>query len=329
MKETPPNVSHNATSVPPNVVNVDSTGKPSSSFEDTDTKTPWPLIAGILITVGLATWYFAFNPNKENVTSESINETVKTEPVKLKEISTQEKQPDTQDSNALNNELLPVDVDLETPQSIEPPVAKIVLPGLNQSDELIKSRLPSLTWRTELLKLVIDDDMIRRIVVFTDNFSQGNVAYSHSPLVSPQNKFSMDDADAVQVNSDNAQQNSWLLENNQSKRFSVYIDLIRSLDQEALLQAYKDFKPLFDEAYSELGYEGDFTEVMQEAINRVLDIELPDESVVIIRPSVMYKFQDKKIEDLPDADKLLLRLGRDNLLAIKTVLLDLNETLEQ
>jgi hypothetical protein len=43
----------------------------------------------------------------------------------------------------------------------------------------------------------------------------------------------------------------------------------------------------------------------------------------------MYKYQDKEIESLTDADKLLLRLGKENLLAVKSVLFELNEALSQ
>jgi hypothetical protein len=58
-----------------------------------------------------------------------------------------------------------------------------LLPALDDSDSWLKLKLPDLTWRTELLKLVIDEDMIRLFVVFTDNFSQGSIAYDHSPLL--------------------------------------------------------------------------------------------------------------------------------------------------
>jgi len=202
---------------------------------------------------------------------------------------------------------------------------KSYLPMLNESDNWLKDKLPTLTWRKELLKLVIDDDMIRRFVVFTDNFSQGIVAYEHSPFIIPNTVFSPDKENVSFENN----QNVWQWSESSSKRFGLYVELLRSFDSANLVQWYMEIKPLIDEAYAELGYDDDFTNVLQDAITRVLDMELPKSSMAIIRPSVMYQYQDSTLESLPDTEKLLLRLGKENLLVIKSVLLELNEKLAQ
>lgn len=202
-------------------------------------------------------------------------------------------------------------------------VPEIVLPTLDESDSWIREKLPTITWRNELLKLIIDDDMVRRFVVFTDNFAKGTVAYQHSILVKPTGKFSAqeDEVDGVQVL-------KW--DESVTKRFSLYVDLLRTIDSDLLVQWYVELKPLIDQAYGELGYpDEEFTEVLHEAITRVLDMEIPKEQLELVRPSVMYKFKDQDIEQLSDADKLLLRIGKDNLLVIKSVLLEINEKLSR
>jgi hypothetical protein len=213
------------------------------------------------------------------------------------------------------------------------------LPTLDESDEWLKIKLPEITWRKELLTLIIDEDMIRRFVVFTDNFSQGIVAYEHSPFILPKTKFapvtdsvsfqdSLQNQDSSQISLE-SKQNVWQWNESSGKRFGLYVDLLRSVDSESLVQWYLEVKPLIDEAYSELGYEDDFTNTLQDAITRVLDMELPKSSMALIQPSVMYKFANPQLEALSDADKLLLRLGKDNLLVMKSVLLELHEKLAQ
>jgi len=211
-----------------------------------------------------------------------------------------------------------VEVVEEVAEVIEP------LPSLNESDTWLQEKLPSLTWRKELLKLVINEDMIRRFVVFTDNFSQGLVAYEHSPLVKPNTSFS-----ATEQKSDNNElKAAWQWDENSTRRFSLYVDLLRSVDTDSLVEWYVELKPLINEAYSELGYpDDDFTEVLQSTITRVLDMELPKEPIELVRPSVMFRYKNAEIESLDDADKLLLRLGKDNLLVIKSILLEINEKL--
>ena len=43
----------------------------------------------------------------------------------------------------------------------------------------------------------------------------------------------------------------------------------------------------------------------------------------------MYKYKDQSIESLDNAEKLMIRLGKENLLVIKSVLLEINEKLQK
>lgn len=215
-----------------------------------------------------------------------------------------------------------------TEDNVEPEPAPeepaFVLPLLSESDAWLKEKLAELTWRKELLKLVIDEDMVRRLVVFTDNFAQGNLAYEYSPLVSPNTKFSVDETMTSEV--DGKPVYAW--DEAQAKRFSLYVDLLRSFEPEKLAQWYVELKPLIAEAYEEIGYPDDnFTDTLQDAIVRVLDMELPKQDVALVRPSVMFKYADEELESLPASDKLLLRIGKDNLLIIKSFLLEFSDAL--
>ncbi|ALO35536.1 hypothetical protein CMT41_13040 [Colwellia sp. MT41] len=202
-------------------------------------------------------------------------------------------------------------------------VIALPLPPLDESDAWLQGRLPELTWRNELLSLLITEDIIRRFVVFTDNFAQGLLAYEYSPFIPPKVKFAVDE----QSSNIDGEKNVWQWDSATSKRFDIYVDLLRSIDSTTLVQWYVDLKPLINEAYSELGYEDDFTYTLQDAINRVLDMELPKSTMNVTRTSVMYKYHDPQLEALDDSDKLLLRIGKENLLIIKSVLLEVNEKL--
>ena len=196
------------------------------------------------------------------------------------------------------------------------------LPELNESDSWVQEKLADLTWRKELLKLMVNDDMIRRFVVFTDNFSQGILAYEHSPFINPKTSFTAIDGESEQG------EPQLLWDDNSYKRFSIYVELIRTFDSETLVQWYISLKPLIDEAYEELGYpDEDFTPVLREAIVKVLDMELPKEVIELDRPSVMYRYKSEDLESLDDTEKLLLRIGKQNLLVIKSVLLEINDKL--
>jgi len=291
--------------------------------QGTDKKNTGPLIMFVVAIVLVIVAFWQFSGGKTEKRTIDVSELTKQEDIVVEEI------PEEVPVEVIE-EILPIE-----PETIAEPIATIEieptepseqpLPELNESDAWLQMKLPELTWRTELLKLVIDEDMIRRFVVFTDNFSQGNVAYEHTPFILPKNKF---DVDESQVSIE-GKQSVWQWNAESTKRFNLYIDLLRSIDSSNLVDWYFEVKPLVDEAYRELGYEDDFTSTLQDAITRVLDMELPKSSMALTRPSVMYKYQDKELESLPDSDKLLLRLGKENLLIIKSILLEINEKLAQ
>ena len=288
----------------------------NSSSSTTHSQSSWIIVAVVIIVAIAAITYFYQRSTPEPITvvttPEPITETQIEETIEAPIVETELVEPAALVEEATIE---------ETPEIV--PVPEKVLPALDESDSWIREKLPTVTWRKELLKLIIDDDMIRRFVVFTDNFAKGTLAYEHSLLIKPTTTFS---AQENQLNGET----TLVWDESVSKRFGVYVELLRSIDNDLLIQWYSELKPLINEAYSELGYpDEEFTDVFQEAITRVLDMEIPKEPPVLVRPSVMYKYQDSDIEALSDADKLLLRLGKDNLLVIKSVLLEINEKLSR
>lgn len=271
----------------------------------------------VVVFIIIVIWFFSTD-NNENVNDSTPVVAVQEVPASTEVIEEEELEP----VDVVEVISAPVP---KPPSEIVEPVKELInpLPLLDDSDSWLKLKLPELTWRTELLQLVIDEDMIRRFVVFTDNFAQGSIAYEHSPFILPKEKFSVGDKES---NAD-IQTETWQWNDKTSKRFNAYIDLLRSIDSAHLVDWYFEAKPLVDQAYGELGYEDDFTLTLQDAITRVLDMELPKSDMTLTRPSVMYKYKETELESLDDSEKLLLRLGKENLLVIKSVLLEINEKL--
>jgi len=272
------------------------------------------LVGGIAIIAIVAAFAFFYSDTKqpEPVQQPIVEETLPPEPVVVEPVVEEIVEPEPEPIEPVTQEV----VELE-PEVIEDP-----LPLLSESDSWLKDKVTELTWRKELLRLIIDDDMIRRLVVFTDNFAQGIIAYEHSLLIKPSSKFT-----AVELDVEGNEQ-VWVWDDNATKRFNLYVELLRAFDAEKLVDLYFEMKPLIDEAYQELGYpDDDFTDTLQDAISRVLDMDLPKGEVTLVRPSVMYKYQDDSLESLPDAEKLLLRIGKENLLVIKSVLLEFSDKL--
>ena len=288
--------------------------KNSTSTTNPPKQASWLLISLILcFIIGFFLWLLLKNDDEAlsqiNQPIVPIKQVVTIEPKKIIEVAK------------------PIVDEVVAPEPIVEEVAvENLLPALDESDSWLQEKLSLMSWRKELLKLVVHDDMVRRLVVFTDNFTQGIVAYQYSPFVLPKLPFTAVKTDIVDVN----ELKEWQWDKESERRFSLYVDLLRSIDSDTLVQWYFDVKPLIDQAYAELGYpDDDFTDTLQSAITRVLGMELPKEPLKIIQPSVMYKYQNPEVEALDDADKLLLRLGQENVLVIKSVLLEFSDKLSR
>ena len=286
-----------------------------SETTNTENSTPWLVISVILVVIIAGVGYWLLSQEEQPETA-----TVIEQPVVESEVQVVQPEP----VEKVSPEALPEMPDImDVPETeLEPVEEQSPLPRLDESDEYLKSALPDLTWRKELLKLVITDDLIRRLVVFTDNFAQGTLAYEHTPFIEPNVSFSAKE----QLNENGISTGKWQWDDGTARRFTLYIDLLRSIDSESFAELYLEMKPLINQAYSELGYpDQDFTDVLQEAIVRVLDMELPEQEMTLVRPSVMYEFENETLESLPESDKLLLRIGRENLLVLKSVLLEFSD----
>lgn len=296
--------------------------------EETNEKVSWGIVGVIIFIVfAFLAWFLVSEPSDvdqtDNMPSLIENEVPRIDNQSIAIISkniTQEPEPKLKPEPYIEvNEASASVISSALPEVTQ----RITLPLLNESDPLVESKLPNITWQQELLKLVITDDIIRRFVVFTDNFSQGNLVYDRSLLIRPKEGFS-----ANKFTNKETGKQSLVWNEKSSNRFNIYVDLLRSFNTDELISFYISIKPLIDEAYQELGYpEKDFTDVLQLSILQVLDAEAPDFLPVLSRTSVMYTYADKNLEALSDSEKLLLRLGKENVLVIKSVLLDISEKL--
>lgn len=277
----------------------------------------WVLISVILaviIGVFLIWKYFLSSSDTEHIDALPSNP----------EVTIEQNIPDINNSNdelveKSAQEFIPTE-EISTLESVADVIEQRILPKLDNSDSWIKEKLTSIFMKKELLSLIVDDDMIRRFVVFVDNFSQGSIAYGHSPLVDHNQPFKVNKALS------SGSENTWNIDDDSFKRFTQYAELLRSTNPDELIEYYQEVSPLIEEAYAELGYpDKRFKQTLQSAISKVLSLGFPSGNPELIRPSVMYRYKSDVLEELDDADKLMLRIGEDNLLMVKSVLTEVSE----
>ena len=206
--------------------------------------------------------------------------------------------------------------ELEPEQVVEAPVEEevepaFVLPRLNDSDQLIRDGVVSLT-RHEVVNIWLSpNELIRKFVAFVDGVAIGQVAKDPVRVLAPQGPFL-----ASQIS-----EQVYLLDSASYERYYFFSEVVVSLDARRSAEFYLLVHPMLQEAYGELGSpDKKFNDVVFKAIGRLLETPVINKPIRLLRPVVMYQFEDKKLESLSAAQKQLIRMGPKNTRALQVKL---------
>ncbi len=202
----------------------------------------------------------------------------------------------------------------------EPAVIEEVveLPTLNMSDAFVLARLGALETGARLLELLSSEELIRRFVVFVENVSQGSLPQLEYPVRRLQQPMAVREVD----------ENLYEMQTVSYQRYTPLIDALTTVNPEQALAIYRVLKPLFQEAFAEIGYPNrNFDEVVIRAIDNVLNAQTAEGPFQLVKPKVMYVYADASIESMTPVEKQLLRMGPQNAEKLKAALAQYREGL--
>jgi len=184
----------------------------------------------------------------------------------------------------------------------EKPIPFITLPALNQSDEWLRKRAKDLPNYSKLAEWLKVNDLIRRITAAVDNIADGMSPRAHLGFLDPKKAFRV------------AKKGENLIINPQSyHRYDRAADTFASLDAATVVRIFQELKPLFQEAYKELGYpRRDFQETLIRAIKELLETPMVEGNITVMEGVISYHMVEEDLEDLNEAQKHLLRMGPQN-----------------
>ena len=214
-------------------------------------------------------------------------------------------------------------VELEEKDEVEPlsePVETEPEP-LDTSDPAVKASLIESSSASEetVNRMLVDEGLIQRFVVSVTNLANDEMAPNHQLLTPPEQNF--------RVYSQAGKQ--WI-DAASYKRYTPYVDMLESFNNEALLNIYGIYKDDIQAKYAEIGSpDQDFNSVLLEAIDQLLDTPEVPVPVEVYTDSVAYKYADDRLESLNEPQKQLLRTGPDNMRRIKAKLRELKVLVEE
>ena len=261
------------------------------------------LIAALVLIIAGALW-FLLQKEPQKTTVVDLLPAPVTEPVEVPEAIEPAVTDETQTGGQPEIQPEIAERPTELPEVDEAP-----LPSLDNADQDIRPRLLALNWKAGLAGLFVTEDMLRNFVVKADNIAQGQLASGHKLLQPLPQTLAIATGEPMQLN------------DTHFARYEPYIQLLESVPEQQLVALFNRYEPLMQQAYAELGYPDQlFKNTLLQAIDMLLATPEVSYPLALERPSVMYTFADSQIEQLPAAQKQMIRLGPDNQQRVKALL---------
>lgn len=199
------------------------------------------------------------------------------------------------------------------PLKISPEEAKEALQipavGLSESDEIVRKYGRELTPHKQLWEWLKIKNLVRTITATIVNIAEGESPRTLLKFLAPTKEFKIE-----------KKGNQLFIHPDSYRRYDLIVNVLSSLDAKKTVRLYIALRPLFQEAYRELGYSsGNFDETLIQAIVMTLKMPQIKGNVLIAEEEtgINYLFVDDNLEDLNDFHKHLVRMGPDNVLKIQ------------
>ncbi|HEX6613301.1 MAG TPA: DUF3014 domain-containing protein [Rhodanobacteraceae bacterium] len=196
--------------------------------------------------------------------------------------------------------------------------ASTALPNLHDSDAAVMQALLAIPGAQGLRDLLVQQAIIPNIVATVDALPRQTFGSTRiMPLRTPGGTFT--------VEQNNGQT---LIGARNYQRYAPYMQVLKSVDDKALVAWYVHNYPLFQQAYRELGYpKGYFNDRLIATIDNLLATPEPKQPIAVKKSGAFYVYADPQLESLSAGQKMLLHTGPENEAQIKIKLQDLRALL--
>lgn len=196
---------------------------------------------------------------------------------------------------------LPTATDAPTP-------ALPALPALYESDPDLLTALALLFEDDALWTLLVREHLIERFVASVDNLPSRRITANVLPLKPLGGSFRVEETGQ-----------SVILAAENSERYRAAVGALTRIDPAALVQLYRRWYPLFQQAYRELGYpDRYFNDRLVEVIEHLLAAPEAGAAIALVAVNGRFQFADPALESASVGHKAMLRMGRESSDQVKT-----------
>jgi hypothetical protein len=267
----------------------------------------------IVILLGLAAWYFL--SSREPVVEEA--------PPPVMAVQEEEPAPAPE---PVEETVVEEQVPVEEPIPEEPP-----LPDLADSDPAALEALTGMVGPEPVARYVAQEAVISRFVATVDALSGRQVPPVIQSVQGPGGEFQAtadEQPEAIMLDEVGDPIPQYVVDPVNYQRYTPYVEMLEAVDAQQAVADFRSNKPLFEEAFAQLGYkDGDFEQRLRAVIDELLATPEVSPPVRLIKPEAYYLFADKDLESLSAGQKILIRMGPENAARVKSKLTEIRAAL--
>jgi len=201
-----------------------------------------------------------------------------------------------------------------------PPRQPLELPALSASDALVRELIGTLSRHPQLARLMATKQLISTVVLAVEQIGDGKTPAVPLKVLRPGLRVSILGGPGGE---------SGRIDPASYTRWESDVAALTSVRANEAAQVYVNLKPLFDEAYAELGHaNGDFDASLVRAIRMLSETPEPKDEPVLLRRPSYFEHADAALRSLRPVQKQFLLIGPERRSRLRTWFAAFAATLE-
>jgi hypothetical protein len=197
--------------------------------------------------------------------------------------------------------LAPTSATEVAPQPVRPQRQPMELPPLSRSDAMLRDLVVTLSRHPLLARIVAQPGPVRAITVAIVQIGDGKVPVVQLAELRTGQRVTIEGGSIGRVDPSTY------------ARWNNAVRGLLSINASDAAQVYVNVKPLFDEAYRELGYpDGDFDEAIVRAIRMLAATPDPPSDPVLLARPAYFEHESAMLRALPPVQKQFLLTGPEH-----------------
>jgi len=177
-------------------------------------------------------------------------------------------------------------------------------------DDFVRAVAVGISAHPEWASWLVTDGLIQRFVASVEAIADGYSPSSELGFVATNRPFLVREDEGRLV-----------IAAGTYRRYDLVAEVLGSLDAEATVVIFKKLEPAILEARRDVAWHrGSFDDRLQQAIDHLLEVEIPDGVIEVERRTRTYAYAEDDFEHMSGAQRHLLRMGRSNAMAVQSKL---------